>query len=370
MLKLVANLFEDNELKNIENITSEQRADKVKYLLKKLSRDDFKISINADKLNNIDDLYIFINEEEMFVWSFQSEHFYFNHTDDLSDSDWRAGHLDNLLNSNIDDNFKRLMGEFFNPFKVVSEKMRDDKNFGYRYSREFKPGKGLVREEIKNTNNISQIIDLMPYLLRQKLPETFLNKAFEQKTYQKEIFNILLANPNIDVNLQNKNKDTALYLAAKNGSQEIATLLLAKENINVNLQDIDGNTALHLGLQENKLDVVKFLLAKENINVNLQDIDGNTALHFAIQKNNLEIVKLILAKENIDVNLQNKNRETALHLIAANKEGKNITLQLLYKENINTKLYNNKFETALDIAKKINNYEVSEALEYFIRTHK
>ncbi len=122
----------------------------------------------------------------------------------------------------------------------------------------------------------------------------------------------------INVNLQNKNENTALVLASRKNYIEIVKLLLEVESINVNIQNNSGNSALILASYNNYIEIIKLLLEHENINVNLQNKYGGTALMFAFWKSNMEIVKLLLEAENINVNLQDNNDDTALIFASKN----------------------------------------------------
>jgi ankyrin repeat protein len=67
-----------------------------------------------------------------------------------------------------------------------------------------------------------------------------------------------------DLNAKNKNNQTALYLAAKNGYTYCAEeLIKAKENVNG--QDNYGYTPLHYAAKNEHLDIVKILLEKVQI---------------------------------------------------------------------------------------------------------
>ena len=76
--------------------------------------------------------------------------------------------------------------------------------------------------------------------------------------------NRLLDCKDINVNLQNREKKTALYWTAKYNHPEITSLLLKRKDININLQIKDGQTALSMALNKGYLDVVNHLLGFQN----------------------------------------------------------------------------------------------------------
>jgi ankyrin repeat protein len=108
------------------------------------------------------------------------------------------------------------------------------------------------------------------------------------------IVEILVERPEINVNLQNNNGETALSLAAANKQTEILNTLLKKTGINVNLQNKKGQTALIWAASSGNRDIVQALLRRPEINVNHRDRYGYTALDFAIHKGNREILPLLL----------------------------------------------------------------------------
>ena len=69
-----------------------------------------------------------------------------------------------------------------------------------------------------------------------------------------------LKDPNIDVNLQDKNKMTALMYACQNKNIKYIAILMSHPNIDVNLQDDNGNTALHWAIKTKKINLVRMLL--------------------------------------------------------------------------------------------------------------
>jgi ankyrin repeat protein len=73
-------------------------------------------------------------------------------------------------------------------------------------------------------------------------------------------------------------------------------LLLECPNIDINLQDTNGNSALMFACnKESNIDMVKLLLEYPNIDVNLQSKNGLSALMIASNKeSNSNVVKLLL----------------------------------------------------------------------------
>ena len=147
---------------------------------------------------------------------------------------------------------------------------------------------------------------------------------------------LLLAHPGFEVNLPDKNGNTALMLACTHNNIEAVKILLAEQNVNVNLQNEDGNTALTLACTQNNIEVVKILLAHQNVNINQQNKWGYTALMRACTCN-LEIVKQLLADPNINVNQQNEDGNTAF-MLACKYNHREIVTILLADPRVNVNL--------------------------------
>ena len=91
----------------------------------------------------------------------------------------------------------------------------------------------------------------------------------------------------------------ALHDACKFGHYEIVALILKESKININIQDKDGNTALHHCAKDFKLNICQLLIEKK-CDLDIQNNFGNTSLHLACQtksfnlKNQKDMVILLL----------------------------------------------------------------------------
>ena len=158
----------------------------------------------------------------------------------------------------------------------------------------------------------------------------------------------LVQDPDIDVNAL-INGANVLHYASANGYERVVELLLARPDIQVNIQSEDGYTPLIHSLLENKHSIVQLLLAHPGIDVNLRDNEGETALHVAIntiKDFNYFSVSLLLAFPGIDVNIQDNRGNTPLHY-ACMDNLKYIVEKLLTFPEINVNLQNNELCTAL-----------------------
>ena len=74
----------------------------------------------------------------------------------------------------------------------------------------------------------------------------------------------------------------ASHDACKFGFYEIVALILKENKININIQDKDGNTALHDCVKNFKLNICQLLIEKK-CDLDIQNSFGNTSLHEACQ---------------------------------------------------------------------------------------
>jgi len=109
-----------------------------------------------------------------------------------------------------------------------------------------------------------------------------------------------------DINARNRDGETPLHNAVKNGNKELIEFLLT-QGARINAQDNQGETPLH------KADNTKIieLLLQHKANINAQDNWGNTPLHIAAW-NNLDAVKLLI-EQGAAINVPNREGKTPLH---------------------------------------------------------
>lgn len=156
------------------------------------------------------------------------------------------------------------------------------------------------------------------------------------------------------------------------GDLEEFVSLLCQYKANVNLTDRDGNTALIKATQLGKLNIVRILL-EHRANPNIKGENGKTALMEGWRSSDIQD---LLLKYNTDLDLQDNEGNTALLLfvkrnyaiphvaVRINDEEQQIRPQrvkfLDYFPNCSLK--NNEGKTALDIARQNNNTELIEQL--------
>lgn len=124
-----------------------------------------------------------------------------------------------------------------------------------------------------------------------------------------ELLNLLLAYA-LDVNKQDELGYTACHYAALNKSKQALELLLHQPNIDVNLRSKNGNSALHIATIYCHHEIVKVLveIAEDTIDVNVQDdMAGTTPLIWTATHNDFLSARLLLNHPLIDPNIVTKD---------------------------------------------------------------
>jgi ankyrin repeat protein len=114
----------------------------------------------------------------------------------------------------------------------------------------------------------------------------------------------------------NQERETLLFIAAKNGYIEIVELLI-EAGVGVNVANLAGISPLHIAAQYGRDKIVDRLLtagARKNAISN----SGQPPLFFAIMYNRLKICKKLLAA-GVNVNVVDKSGWSALHISAVSK---------------------------------------------------
>lgn len=120
---------------------------------------------------------------------------------------------------------------------------------------------------------------------------------------------IKLFKTHADINLQNKDRKTALMIASWNGHNDVVNLLLSL-NSSSNILDVDRHIALMLASQFGHSDIIRLFL-KSGADANIQTLTGYTALTLASQHGYSAIASLLL-HSGAKPNLQNSNGSTTL----------------------------------------------------------
>jgi ankyrin repeat protein len=93
-----------------------------------------------------------------------------------------------------------------------------------------------------------------------------------------------------NINHQNFDKATPLYLACRDGNDLIARLLL-KNNANPKIEGYNGFTPFIAACVNGRENIVKILIGK--VNEEKRDRDNNKGIHFSAYDGYLRVVKLL-----------------------------------------------------------------------------
>lgn len=130
---------------------------------------------------------------------------------------------------------------------------------------------------------------------------------------QPELVEELVKSPKLQVN------DTELFDAVKLKQYKmISHLLCTGSRINPNQQNKEGDTPLHVAIKEGDLFIVNSLLKIKKIDLNKKNNQGNTPLHEAIINRNWYIVKALLKyykENNLNIDIKNNLQHTPLELL-------------------------------------------------------
>ncbi|PAA65214.1 hypothetical protein BOX15_Mlig003740g1 [Macrostomum lignano] len=203
----------------------------------------------------------------------------------------------------------------------------------------------------------------------------------------------LLIQAQVDVNLQTREGKSSLFAASQHGHHQVAKLLikaqadidlaycsplymaaqeghckviesLVRAQAEVNLQTVIGSTPLYVASLEDRYQAVE-LLIKAQADVDLQDFDGFSPLYIASEQGYLKVVNSLIGGK-ADVNLQDS--KGCSPIFAACQQGHYQVVESLLKAQADVTSANGAGKTPLDIASQNNHYQtVKLIIEFCIR---
>lgn len=221
-------------------------------------------------------------------------------------------------------------------------------------------GTALMAAVLSNSEKIVEELLKRPDInvnIQNVIKETALMMA-----HNKNIYKMLLKCPNINVNLQDIYGKTALHRAVENDNSEFVEELLNHPDINPDIQNEHGEPALLLAYRGRKYKSLDAFIKSNATNLNVQDSNGVTLLMSLTSLGELSYIIKLLKDPDIDVNIQSKYGNTAL-MSAATSSWKKRTLEALLKhKNIDVNIQNSEGYTAIMLAAKHGNADALKKL--------
>eukprot|EP00249_Psilotum_nudum_P024120 c29099_g1_i1 orf=3-1127(-) len=148
-----------------------------------------------------------------------------------------------------------------------------------------------------------------------------------------------------NVSVKNKLGLTPLLEAASGGCWDIVKILL-RAGADIEARNASGQAALHIAASLGRLEVLKLLL-DEGSDKHARDNHGRTPLHAAVAARHLKALTVLL-QSGVDTDKRCCDGWTALHYAAA--DGNHDAVELLLEHGANANIRNNKKKTPFDLA--------------------
>jgi len=180
----------------------------------------------------------------------------------------------------------------------------------------------LGKEEVKKKHKTSDVTEPDPKRVRIDAgPETVAEhqRTFElgekfwkaaEKGDEVAMKQILSENSSINVNWKNEKKNgmTPLHRACNKGHDKIVALLLAHPDIDVNVKTSGGETPFCLTCRTGRISCAQLLLKDARVQVNEPNNEGYTPLRWAARGGHLDIIKVWIASR-MEMNLGEPGNE-------------------------------------------------------------
>ncbi|OOQ89141.1 putative ankyrin [Penicillium brasilianum] len=178
--------------------------------------------------------------------------------------------------------------------------------------------------------------------------------------YEREVVDVLLTHPDIDINIQDKSGSTALVMAAEDGYRRVVETLLDHGADTEVQQEGSFGTALNRAIDYNQIPVVELLLDR-GANVHHKDVFQRGMLHSAAINARTEIIDILLKFDpTLDVNMQDVNGKTTLHDAA--RSGSAATVKILLSYGADPTIKDSYGRTPMFVARETNNIAILEIL--------
>ncbi|KAL3315748.1 hypothetical protein Ciccas_005617 [Cichlidogyrus casuarinus] len=136
------------------------------------------------------------------------------------------------------------------------------------------------------------------------------------------------------VSIANKEKNTPLHCAARNGNLEICKELL-RENVSVYEENSEKELPVDLALHYRRSNVAKLLLAERPKLLDQIDNQGNGILHRVARWGHTELISFLIKKKKLEVDSFNSYEQTPLYFAAANGHVSTVRLLIAFGAEVN-----------------------------------
>ena len=172
----------------------------------------------------------------------------------------------------------------------------------------------------------------------------------------------LAQNPKTDINAENPNGETALYVAVSNGDIPVVKTILSREDVEVSKKPLsETKSLLHTAVLNENYGMVLVLGRCPKTDVNARDEYGKTPLHYAARMKNSGIFRSLLLHPKANVNAQDEEGKTPLY--EASEKGKHDYVHcFLLHPDINPNIQDREGNTPLHIATLLGHENVIQVL--------
>jgi ankyrin repeat protein len=174
----------------------------------------------------------------------------------------------------------------------------------------------------------------------------------------RDMIDLFLSTPGVDVNTRNKAGHTALWLALGLDDQDIAQKLVDR-GCDINLQTASGDSMLHYAVGTENEKAALFLI-EHGAETNLSNDKRETPLHIAATLGLVNVLTALIARQT-GVNAQDKELRTPLMRAILNQH-KRIVDILLQQDRLEVNLANNTGECALGLALSTGQLDIAQSL--------
>jgi len=127
------------------------------------------------------------------------------------------------------------------------------------------------------------------------------------------------------------------YACGQNRLTEVCELLLANPDVDVNHKGTGGNTPLHMLSRFGHVEILRLLLLHPKLEVNLQNDQGRTAFAVSCEQRQVESAEVLLKDPRVDLTIPGTHKWTALWIAVDHKQERIIRLMVVSGKEMDVK---------------------------------